>query len=72
MILPMMKVRIVGPKRYFYQTLNIIHYMGVLQMEDFSKKVEPTETLLRNMDIDEPSKLNRMRLEKLLVGLPRS
>jgi V/A-type H+/Na+-transporting ATPase subunit I len=66
MILPMMKVRIVGPKRYFYQTLNIIHYMGVLQMEDFSKRVEPTETLLRNMDIDEPSKLNRMRLEKLL------
>lgn len=66
MILPMMKVLIVGPKRYFYQTLNIIHYMGVLQMEDFTKTVEPTETLLRNMDIDEPSKLNRMRLEKLL------
>ncbi|MFA5867291.1 MAG: V-type ATPase 116kDa subunit family protein [Actinomycetota bacterium] len=66
MILPMMKVRIVGPKRYFYQTLNIIHYIGVLQMEDFSKRIEPTETLLRNMDIDEPSKLNRIRLEKLL------
>ncbi len=66
MILPMMKVRVVGPKRYFYQTLNIIHYIGVLQMEDFSKKIEPTETILRNMDIDEPSKLNRVRLEKLL------
>lgn len=66
MILPMMKVRIVGPKRYLHQALNVIHYMGILQMEDFSKRVGHTETILRNMDIDEPSKLNRMRLEKLV------
>ncbi len=72
MILPMTKVRIVGPKSLFYQTLKIIHYMGVMQMEDYSKKVEPSDGqdsfgfLLRNMDIDEPSRLNRLRLEKLL------
>lgn len=66
MLLPMMKVRIAGPKSYLYQTLNIIHYMGVMQMEDYSQKVGPTETILRNMDVDEPSRLNRVHLEKLL------
>ncbi len=66
MLLPMTKVRILGPKSYFYRVLNIVHYMGILQLEDYSKKVEPGDTLLRNMDVDEPTRLNRLRLEKLL------
>ena len=62
----MTKVRIIGAKRYFYQVLRVIHYLGILQMEDSSKKIEPGDTLLRNMDIDEAARLRRIRLEKLL------
>jgi V/A-type H+/Na+-transporting ATPase subunit I len=65
-LLPMTKVRIVGPKSYFYSALNVIHYLGVLQIEDFSKKIEPGDTVLRSMDIDDQTRHDRMRLEQLL------
>lgn len=66
MLLPMMKVRIVGPKTQFYSALNIIHYLGVLQIDDFSKKVEPGDAILRSMDIDDQARKNRAHLERLL------
>lgn len=73
MLLPMAKVRVVGPKSYFYAALNVIHYLGVLQIEDYSKQIQAGDTAapvllthLRNMDIDETTRRDRVRLEQLL------
>lgn len=65
MILKMSKVQIVGPRRYFYDTLSVLHNEGVLHIEDVSKKITPGETLLRKMKVDD----ERLEREQLLDKL---
>lgn len=66
MILQMSKVEIIGPRRYFYDALSTLHNLGVLHIEDISKKVEPGELILRRMEVDEEVEARRRELQSLL------
>ncbi len=66
MLLSMSKVQIIGPKKLFYDTLNVLHYIGALQLEDLSQKIEPGDMLMRKMEVDEEAKKNHDELESLL------
>lgn len=66
MILQMSKVEIIGPRRYFYDALTTLHNLGVLHIEDISKKVEPGEMVLRRMEVDEELEARRRDLQALL------
>ena len=66
MIVPMSKVQIVGPKKYLYDTLNVVHRLGVLQIEDMSKGMEPGDMFLRNMELDPETQKEKGELEELL------
>ncbi|MFH1736610.1 MAG: V-type ATP synthase subunit I [Actinomycetota bacterium] len=66
MILPMSKVQILGPKKYLYDTLNVVHRLGVLQIEDMSKGIEPGEMFLRNLELDPKTQKEKSELEELL------
>ncbi len=65
MILAMSKVQIVGPRRLFYDTLAVLHNLGVLHIEDVAKKIPPGEMLLRRMEVDEETECKRKELEAL-------
>lgn len=65
MLLAMSKVQIIGPKKLFYDTLNVLHYLGVLQIEDLSKKITPGDMLMRKMDVDQEAKQKHDQLEAL-------
>ncbi len=66
MILQMSKVEVIGPRRLFYDVLSSLHNLGVLHIEDISKKVEPGEMMLRRMEIDEEVESRRRELQALL------
>lgn len=66
MLLSMSRVQIVGSKRLFYDTLNVVHYLGVLQIEDLSKKISPGDMLMRRMEVDEEAQRGHAQLERLL------
>lgn len=66
MLLQMSKVQIVGPKKYFYDVLNTVHRLGILQIEDMSKKIEPGEVFLRHMELDPETQKEKAELEELL------
>lgn len=66
MLLQMSKVQILGPKKYFYETLSAVHRLGVLQIEDMSKKIEPGEVFLRHMELDPEAQKEKTELEELL------
>lgn len=66
MILSMSKVQILGPKRYLYDTLNVVHRLGVLQIEDMSKGIEPGDMFLRNLELDPETQKEKSELEELL------
>ncbi len=66
MILQMSKVEIIGPRRHFYDALSSLHNLGVLHIEDISKKVEPGELVLRRMEVDEEVESRRRELQSLL------
>ena len=65
MLLSMSKVQIIGPKKLFYDTLNVLHYLGALQIEDLSKKITPGDMLMRKMDVDQEAKQKHDQLETL-------
>lgn len=66
MILQMSKVEIIGPRRNFYDVLSSLHNLGVLHIEDISKKVEPGELVMRRMEVDEEVESRRRELQTLL------
>jgi V/A-type H+-transporting ATPase subunit I len=65
MILAMSKVQIVGPRRFFYDTLATLHSLGVLHIEDVAKKIPPGEMILRRMEVDEETETRKKELETL-------
>lgn len=67
MLLSMSKVQIIGPKSAFYEAINVLHRVGTLHIEDFSKRISPGETSVRKMEPDEETEKARIDLENLLV-----
>ncbi len=65
MILAMSKVQIVGPRRFFYDTLATLHNLGVLHIEDVAKKIPAGEMILRRMEVDEETEARKKELETL-------
>lgn len=66
MILQMSKIEVIGPRKQFYDVLSALHNLGILHIEDISKKVEPGELMLRRMEIDEEVESRRRELQALL------
>ncbi len=69
MILSMLKVEIIGPKKYFYDTMAKIQQFGYLHLEDISKRIVPGEMLVRKMEVDERTENDRRELENLLIKI---
>lgn len=67
MLLSMSKVEIIGPKRYLYEILSLLHSIGTLHIEDMSKSISPGEMLVRRMDVDNAVLQKRSELRNLLV-----
>lgn len=67
MLLPMAKIEIIGPKKYFYDVLSSIHSLGVLHIEDMSKELKPGDMIIRKMVVDEEVVEQRRLLEELQV-----
>jgi V/A-type H+-transporting ATPase subunit I len=63
----MTKVQVIGPKSIFYKTVGLLHQLGVLHIEDMSKKVALSDLTLRQMSIDESSERTKNDLENLLI-----
>lgn len=66
MLLTMVKIEIIGPKKYFYQALALLHQLGTLHIEDLSKK---EDIILRKMDIDEEASETKKGLRNTLTRL---
>ncbi len=67
MLLSMSKVEIIGPKRYLYEILSLLHRIGTLHIEDMGKHISPGEMLVRKMDVDDSVLQRRSELRNLLV-----
>ncbi|MBI4744118.1 MAG: V-type ATP synthase subunit I [Actinobacteria bacterium] len=67
MLLSMTKVEIIGPKKYFYEVLGLLHRLGTLQLEDLSKKIVPGDMFMRKMEIDRELQERKSILEELVV-----
>lgn len=52
MLLPMSKVKIIGPKGYFVEALAVLHRVGVMQIEDLGKKIAPGDIFMHQMAVD--------------------
>lgn len=66
MLLTMVKIEIIGPKKYFYQALALLHQLGTLHIENLSRQ---EDFLLRQMDVDEEASESRKNLRDLLTRL---
>ncbi|MCK4777196.1 MAG: hypothetical protein KAS39_02390, partial [Actinomycetia bacterium] len=67
MILSMAKVEIIGPKKHLYDVLAFVHQLGILHLEDISKKIVPGDMTVRRMEVDDEKDERRKELESLLV-----
>lgn len=67
MLLTMAKVEILGPKKYFYQTLALLHQLGTVHLEDMSKQKE--NIFMRTMDIGEEASKSKSQLQDLATRL---
>jgi V/A-type H+-transporting ATPase subunit I len=62
----MSKVKIVGPKGYFVEALAVLHRLGVMQIEDLSKKIAPGDTFMHQMAVDPRTVEDRNKLGEQL------
>ncbi|MCL5291578.1 MAG: V-type ATP synthase subunit I [Actinobacteria bacterium] len=67
MLVSMAKVQVIGPKRYFYDVIGTLHQLGILHIEDVSKKLAVGEQNLRRMSMDEKTAQLRSNLENILI-----
>ncbi len=67
MLVPMAKVQVIGPKRYFYDVIGTLHQLGILHIEDTSKQASVDELKLRRMAMDEKTAQLKSLLENLLI-----
>ena len=67
MLLSMSKVEIIGPKRYLYEILSLLHRIGTLHIEDMAKRMAPGEMLVRPIEVDESVLARRNDLKNLII-----
>ncbi len=67
MLLTMAKIEIIGPKKYFYQALALLHQLGTVHLDDVSQQKE--NIFMRSMDIDEEASKSKSELRDLITRL---
>lgn len=65
MIIRMAKVEIVGPKRYFFDTVGLLHHLGSLHIEDVAHRKEEERTLFAPMTPETAHSEQIKKLESL-------
>lgn len=67
MQIPMSKVEIIGPKRLFFDTVTVVHQLGILHVEDMAKRYIKEKPIVQQMTVDEKQSSQQTGLETLLV-----
>lgn len=69
MLVPMVKVEVIGPKRLLPPTLALLHELGVLHVEEIAPERLGGEGILRQIELDENQNRIRHELENLVVRI---
>lgn len=69
MIIKMVKVQILGPKKHFYKTISTLHRLGCLHIEDVSKEPIEGAVVYKPMSPDAQTEVKRSLAEQLLTKI---
>lgn len=67
MIKKMSKIQIIGPKGLLTETIDLLHYMGIMHIE--REKIKMEDTFLKSMPLEKDKVVLKERLAKLLGTL---